>query len=884
MEDVITVAANLSTKGFEKGSKAMQRAVNSLGKAAQQMGRATERGVRSAMGSVKRLIPMILGVGSVYGIISKAVSAFMSQNEELASKMNSIWTALGNVLAPIITQIINWVTTAVSYFLEFLRLLGVTGKTASELSKKANSSAGQLQKTLAGFDELNVLNKDTGTTLSDVDPSEWMSKLAELLKNKMWDEAAGLIIDKMNRIIYKVRDKAYEVGKKIGEYLQGIIHVIARVLDEVDWKQLGVGFANFFNGLLKEIEGINLGEDLGKILVAKFTIGFKILTGFLETFDGKRLAEILSGIITGAFGAATRAIEEADFKEIGKNIAEFFNNIDWEEIADAIFGLLSAAWDGAVELLHSFLTNVDWAEIGRQIRAIFERIDVGELASGIYLLLKDAWEAAWDLLLGLLGEGMDNEPPIVGAFRELKGSIEELGKAITDTLGPLWDGVLQPLLEWSGEFIIPSLIDDLTGTIRDVADAINLLFELFESAARIIKGDFSGGFEQAKGALGEFFDSINNNKHFVDSLLEKFGLMKPKLDEVSSAMEIEGQKSEETGRKLEHSKTTHQEVADSVGALSGITSEYNNSLSEQERILEKQKNVVEDVANAVTAEADAVTVGAESTRDAAQAAQEAQDASRELSGETQNTSRTFGELESAVSDSSKHMRNDFEAGLTEMGKVASDETQDMNNVFATNFGIIANNAFYWGQDVIYSFNNGLISAMNSVLVPTMENIAMAIRNYIGFSEPKVGPLSDFHTFAPDMMELFASGIEREKSTVLSSVENVAAGVSDAFENSDFSIGANMAALSSIGANVPFQMPIVAGGGIIPYSVGNGSGYGQASESEAAVLIAVERLSELVRDFHNDVQNMQWVLQFGKERAVVQEITRMQKQMERAVGR
>ena len=47
--------------------------------------------------------------------------------------------------------------------------------------------------------------------------------------------------------------------------------------------------------------------------------------------------------------------------------------------------------------------------------------------------------------------------------------------------------------------------------------------------------------------------------------------------------------------------------------------------------------------------------------------------------------------------------------------------------------------------------NALIEAVVSV-------IPEPIRKYIGFSEPEKGPLANFHTYAPDMMKLFASGI------------------------------------------------------------------------------------------------------------------------------
>ena len=181
MGDAITVIVNLSTKGFEKGSAAMKKAINSLGVSAAKFGKTTQQSANSVIGSLKRMLPTIIGVGSAYGVISKAVSAFMSQNEQLSKQMSSVWTALGNVLGPIITQLITWVTTAVSYLLSFLKLLGLTGKTASELSKSAKGAGSDLQKTIAGFDELNVLQDNSGggsggATLKDIEPSEWMAK------------------------------------------------------------------------------------------------------------------------------------------------------------------------------------------------------------------------------------------------------------------------------------------------------------------------------------------------------------------------------------------------------------------------------------------------------------------------------------------------------------------------------------------------------------------------------------------------------------------------------------------------------------------------------------------------------------------------------------
>lgn len=63
----------------------------------------------------------------------------------------------------------------------------------------------------------------------------------------------------------------------------------------------------------------------------------------------------------------------------------------------------------------------------------------------------------------------------------------------------------------------------------------------------------------------------------------------------------------------------------------------------------------------------------------------------------------------------------------------------------------------WGKDLIDNFISG-IKAKWENLKNTVKDLANSIKDLLGFSEPKLGPLHRFHTFAPDMMELFATGI------------------------------------------------------------------------------------------------------------------------------
>ncbi len=75
-------------------------------------------------------------------------------------------------------------------------------------------------------------------------------------------------------------------------------------------------------------------------------------------------------------------------------------------------------------------------------------------------------------------------------------------------------------------------------------------------------------------------------------------------------------------------------------------------------------------------------------------------------------------------------------------------------------------AMEWGMDLIQNFIDG-IKAKISALKDTVVGVAQTVKDFLGFSEPKEGPLSNFHTYAPDMMHLFADGI-RSNSGLLKS--------------------------------------------------------------------------------------------------------------------
>ena len=71
---------------------------------------------------------------------------------------------------------------------------------------------------------------------------------------------------------------------------------------------------------------------------------------------------------------------------------------------------------------------------------------------------------------------------------------------------------------------------------------------------------------------------------------------------------------------------------------------------------------------------------------------------------------------------------------------------------------LAEAALTWGADLIQSFIDGISAGIGRVR-DAVSNIADEVRAYLGFSEPERGPLSNFHTYMPDMFDLLTEGVE-----------------------------------------------------------------------------------------------------------------------------
>lgn len=123
--------------------------------------------------------------------------------------------------------------------------------------------------------------------------------------------------------------------------------------------------------------------------------------------------------------------------------------------------------------------------------------------------------------------------------------------------------------------------------------------------------------------------------------------------------------------------------------------------------------------------------------------------------------------------------------VVEMGKyILGDGKDALLKSFGDAFGKIISAAANWGADMIQGFIDG-IKRMVGKLTSAVSNVAKTIASYLHFSEPDLGPLSDFSESGSDMVQNFIKSMNSQQNALRRAVSQTAAiidsGMSDSYD-------------------------------------------------------------------------------------------------------
>ena len=123
------------------------------------------------------------------------MSTLTQYNSDLANKINGIKITLASALEPVVSKIINVIYTLVGYMSYISDKWFDTNLMAGRTAKNLKSGVGyakEMRKTLAGFDEMNILNDNVSASsgvsggsdldfsgFGDVKIPDWIKTIAD---------------------------------------------------------------------------------------------------------------------------------------------------------------------------------------------------------------------------------------------------------------------------------------------------------------------------------------------------------------------------------------------------------------------------------------------------------------------------------------------------------------------------------------------------------------------------------------------------------------------------------------------------------------------------------------------------------------------------------
>ena len=141
----------------------------------------------------------------------------------------------------------------------------------------------------------------------------------------------------------------------------------------------------------------------------------------------------------------------------------------------------------------------------------------------------------------------------------------------------------------------------------------------------------------------------------------------------------------------------------------------------------------------------------------------------------------FTEIKTAITDKVTEAKQKAVDAFTNMKNTISNKVNEIKNSIVNGFKnavdyikSLPSEAKKWGSDIINGIIQGIKDKLGA-LKKEMSNVADTVKSYIHFSEPDVGPLSDFHTYMPDMIKLMTEGINKG----IPELENAMANMSQA---------------------------------------------------------------------------------------------------------
>ena len=359
----------------------LKESIQDVGNEADKNTTNISKGFKKGTTTLKRFALSLFGIHSMYRLASRASSAWLSQDTELAQKLQNVWIGLGALVSPVIEKISNLMLKALGYLNEFVKALSggridFIAKANAKALEKQTKAQKELNRQTYDFDEIRKQQEQNAGVSSGI-------------------SGGGISIPELdNRLVKKLQD-------------------LAKWLREN--QELVKGLAIAFGVAFGAYKIASLLSNIGKLIgVASAGTGLAGLGAILGTLA--QIGVIAIGVSLLYTGLTGRNIID-DLKEIHNNIRAL-KDIEEEQKNAKLKGLEESL--NLIEATNKALENTNITE---------------ERANQLLEIKKDNIEDVkkyledWQILYGLSEEEIKR---INDALKDDKTTVDDIKKGIND--------------------------------------------------------------------------------------------------------------------------------------------------------------------------------------------------------------------------------------------------------------------------------------------------------------------------------------------------------------------------------------------------------------------------------------------------------------------
>lgn len=476
------------------------------------------------------------------------LSAFKSSLTQLKNSFATAFAPILSVVTPILTSLINHLSTAVTYVgklvaaltgaKSFTKATAVQEDYAASLDKTAKS-AEKAERQLMGFDKINKLddkssNSNSGSGNANVSDmfeevpiesniTDFAEQLKTSIENSDYEGVGELLAQKLNSVVDKI-NKAISwesVEPKATAFVNGFTGTFNSLVDNVDWTLIGNTVGEGINTVVNTVHLLVTGIDWKDIGTA-FSDG---INGFITTVDWGNISDTLSKSVSGALDTISSTLQNIDWQDLARKTAEFIKGIDWSDMASSLFEVIGSALGGLSAYIGTLLSDA-WKGFTNYWD---QYIDWGATPSEI---VEGLWQGIKDAISNVGTWLYDNVwVPFRDGFKEAFGinspstKMAELAVYIIEGLlvglGDIWSKVKQKFEDFKTK---------LTQWFADKKADIEEAWNNFISGIKDVKATITAKVEEAKDSAREKISEA------WSTIKDKSSTLKAKVEETKDSL------------------------------------------------------------------------------------------------------------------------------------------------------------------------------------------------------------------------------------------------------------------------------------------------------------------------------------------------------------